>query len=69
MGQTGSDIAFEAETPAHLLIRKDYRFSEGPGSDPHLLNFKLTFTNKSGARLSRGETFSTPALLHITASG
>lgn len=57
VSQTDSSITFEGETPQHLLVRKEYRFSEGKGSDPHLLNFKLTFSNKSGARLSRGELY------------
>jgi YidC/Oxa1 family membrane protein insertase len=57
VSQTDSGITFEGETPQHLLVRKEYRFTEGKGSNPHLLNYKITFLNKSGARLSRGELY------------
>jgi YidC/Oxa1 family membrane protein insertase len=55
--QNGNSVAFEAETSDHLVIRKEYRFSQGPGSDPHLLEFKLSFANKSEGRLARGEQY------------
>lgn len=51
--QTGSRIVFEAESPDKMLIRKEYSFSEGSGSNDHLLNFKLTLTNRGLAKVSR----------------
>ncbi len=51
--QTGSRVVFEAESPDKMLIRKEYSFSEGSGSNDHLLNFKLTLTNRSQAKVSR----------------
>ncbi|MEY4484585.1 MAG: rane protein insertase YidC, partial [Verrucomicrobiota bacterium] len=51
--QTNSRIVFEAESPDKVLIRKEYSFSEGSGSNDHLLNFKLTLTNRGPAKLTR----------------
>lgn len=51
--QTISRVVFEAESPDKVLIRKEYSFSEGSGSNDHLLNFKLTLTNRGQTKLTR----------------
>ncbi len=51
--QTISRIVFEAESPDKVLIRKEYSFTEGSGSNDHLLNFKLTLTNRGQTKLTR----------------
>lgn len=51
--QTISRIVFEAESPEKVLIRKEYSFSEGSGSNDHLLNFKITLTNRGQSKLTR----------------
>lgn len=51
--KTDKSIAFEALSPDQVLVRKEYRFSEGSGSSDHLLELKVTLTNKSEAKLIR----------------
>ncbi len=48
--KTESGVIFEAESPDHLLIRKEYALSKGEEANPHLLSFKLTITNKGAAK-------------------
>lgn len=50
-------VVFEAETPEHLVYRKEYSFTEGNGSDPHLLNYKLSITNKSAAKITKDSLY------------
>lgn len=51
--QSASRVVFEAEAADKMLIRKEYSFSEGSGSNDHLLNFKVTLTNRGQAKVSR----------------
>jgi len=53
VAQNDSSISFEAELPDKVTVRKDYSFTTGEGSSDHLLNYKLTLTNNSGAKLNR----------------
>ena len=46
-------VIFEAESPDKVLIRKEYSFSTGAGANDHLLKFKITLTNRTGAKLVR----------------
>lgn len=55
--QDAKHIVFEAETPEHLVYRKEYSFSEGQGSDPHLLNYNLTITNKSATKITKDSLY------------
>ncbi len=55
--QDSKRIVFEAETPEHLVYRKDYSFTEGNGSDPHLLNYALSITNKSTAKITKDSLY------------
>ncbi|MCE9520340.1 MAG: YidC/Oxa1 family insertase periplasmic-domain containing protein [Verrucomicrobia bacterium] len=57
VSQTGQGIAFEAESPEHLIIRKEYSFTEGKGGSASLLDFTLTFTNKAGEKIIRENLF------------
>jgi YidC/Oxa1 family membrane protein insertase len=43
-------VTFEAESPDHLLIRKEYALSKGDEANPHLLSLKLTITNNGAAK-------------------
>ncbi|HEY2573179.1 MAG TPA: membrane protein insertase YidC [Verrucomicrobiaceae bacterium] len=51
--QSSGGVTFEAETPEHLVIRKEFSLTEGAGSSPSLLEFRLSFTNKAGEKISR----------------
>ena len=44
-----SKVVFEAESPEHLRIRKEYSLVEGKGSSPHLINLTITLTNGNAA--------------------
>lgn len=46
-------IVFEATSPEQIVIRKEYRFSDGPGSSEHLLNLQIHLTNQGQAAHSR----------------
>jgi len=48
-------VVFEAETPAKLLIRKEYSLREG--GDSHLLTFKLTLTNQATGAFTHDDCF------------
>lgn len=50
-------VIFEAVSPEKVLIRKEYRFSTGPKISDNLLDFKITLTNQSGAKISRDSWF------------
>lgn len=50
-------VVFEATTPEQVLIRKEYRFSEGAGSSDHLLHFSITLINKGSAKWSGGDLY------------
>ncbi|QIF04200.1 membrane protein insertase YidC [Roseimicrobium sp. ORNL1] len=50
-------VIFEAVSPEKVLIRKEYRFSTGPKVSDNLLDFKITLTNQSGAKISRDNWF------------
>ena len=43
-------VTIEAESPDHLLIRKEYALSKGDEANPHLLSLKLTITNNGAAK-------------------
>lgn len=55
--KTDRSITFEGETADKILVRKAYSFTSGPGSNDHLLDFKLTLTNKGGAKISKDSFF------------
>ena len=55
--QDGKHVSVEAETPEHLIYRKQYSLTEGKGSDPHLLDYKLTITNKGAAKLTKDSLY------------
>ncbi len=55
--QDNKRIVFEAETSEHLVYRKEYSLTEGNGSDPHLLDYKLTITNKSEAKITKDSLY------------
>ncbi len=57
VSQTDKAIVFEAESPEQLVVRKEYSFTEGKGGSPSLLDFKLSFTNKSGGKINRDNLF------------
>jgi YidC/Oxa1 family membrane protein insertase len=57
VSQTGNGIVFEAETSDHLVIRKEFSLTEGKGGSPSLLDFKLSFTNKAGEKITRDSLF------------
>ncbi len=50
--KTDKRIVFEAQMPNQVLVRKEYAFTEGEGSNTHLLNFKITLTNQGTAKVS-----------------
>jgi len=53
VSQTDRSISFEADLPDKVIVRKDYSFTTGEGSSDHLLDYKITLTNNSGAKLNR----------------
>lgn len=57
VSQSGQGIIFETETADHLLIRKEYSLTEGSGGNACLLDFKLSFTNKAGDKITRDNLF------------
>ncbi|TLD72051.1 membrane protein insertase YidC [Phragmitibacter flavus] len=46
-------IVFEATSPDQVVIRKEYRFTEGPGSNDHLIHFQIHLDNKGPTKHSR----------------
>ncbi len=55
--ETPTKVVFQAETPDKVIIRKEYSFSTGPAPSEHLLDLKITLTNRTGAKLSRDSWF------------
>ncbi len=55
--KTDRSVVFEAETPDKILVRKAYQFTSGPAASDHYLEFKVTFTNRSGAKLGKDGFF------------
>lgn len=50
-------VVFEVETPEKVTIRKEYSVTTGEIASDHLLDLKITLTNRSGAKLSRDSWF------------
>ncbi|HSJ02387.1 MAG TPA: membrane protein insertase YidC [Verrucomicrobium sp.] len=55
--QTDKKVVFEALSPDQVLVRKEYSFSEGSGSNDHLLELKVTLKNQSPAKFIRDSYF------------
>lgn len=55
--KTDRSIVFEAETAEKMLVRKAYSYSSGSGSSDHLLDFKITLTNRGGTKLVKDSCF------------
>ncbi|WP_081888127.1 membrane protein insertase YidC [Verrucomicrobium sp. BvORR034] len=51
--KTDKRVVFEALSPEQVLVRKEYSFSEGAGSNDHLVELKVTIKNQSSAKLVR----------------
>ncbi len=55
--ETPERVVFQAETPEKILIRKEYTFSKNTAGRDHLLDLKITITNRTGAKLVRDSWF------------
>lgn len=55
--KTPQSVVFETETPDKVIVRKAFSLSTGPAANDHYLDFKLTLTNHSDAKLTKDSYF------------